>query len=514
VRDRNPVVLLSLAALPAAIVVWTAAILASQLSLGAFGLIGGLHPAWYAAVVLAVAGMLAAIATRRHSVLLTAYAIAILVMIVATGALLEQGPRFPYIYTSYAYGEQILRTGAIDYSQSYLAWPGWHAATAVAVGASGIDPNVLLTWMPLWLALVTLSALMTLMRRYRLPRHQRWVAVALCVAAFIFPAYPLPLTMAFVLVVFLVAITLEEYVGHSRSVRGRAGILILFSALVVTHFLTTIIALLVIAGASILSLVAYRRRPGPAAIFAGVLTATYLLYVATSVTAVLLPQQIETLLHLDRLFGAIFGTTAAGVSGGSADHTRVVSVRIAYVVGLAVLGALGGSVALARRTRSRRWLAPSTWIAAAAASLGVGAYSGEIIGRGATLAAPGTIGLASWLAGLRSGRILLGAAVIGAALVSPVNLFGDELFDYVRPTELAADLVLAQRHPQTWNLVRPSRTWYQTSPKDVTGPFVVVYGPLFDETSTFIGQPAPPAMPFWSYNNGDVRIMVAAENSP
>ncbi len=152
-RERNPVLLLSRVAMPAAISIWTAAILASRLSLGGYGLIGGLHPAWYAAVALAVTGMLAAIATRRHSVLLTAYAITILVMIVSTGMLLEQGPRFPYIYRSYTYGDQILRTGVIDYSQSYMSWPGWHVATAVAVGVSGVDPDELLTWIPLWLAL-------------------------------------------------------------------------------------------------------------------------------------------------------------------------------------------------------------------------------------------------------------------------------------------------------------------------------------------------------------------------
>ena len=513
-RDRNPVVFLSLAALPVAIGTWTAAILASRLSLGGFGLIGGLHPAWYAAVALAVAGMLAAIATRRHSVLLTAYAIAILVMIVATGMLLERGPRFPYIYQSYTYGEQIVRTGAIDYSYAYASWPGWHVATAVVVGASGIDPDVLLTWLPLWLALVTLAALMALLRRYRLPGNQRWLAVALAVTAFISPAYPLPGTMAFILLVFLVAIMLEEYVGRARSARGRAGILLLFAALVVTHLLTSIVGLIAVIGVSILAVVAYRRRPGTAAIFGAALIAAYLLYVAVTITAALLPQQVEAMLDLDRLIGSIFGRTTTAVAGGSADHTRVVLVRIGYVVGMAGLGALGGLVAIARRTQLRRWAMPTAWTAAGLASLGVGAYGGEILARGSTLAAPGSIGLASWLARVRPGRILLAEVILVAALLSPVNHFGSELFDYVRPTEIAADRVLADRHPETWNLDRRSRTWYRASGQAVTGPFFVVYGPLFDQTSAFISKPEPPSMPFWSYDNGDVRIMVAAERTP
>lgn len=510
-RDRNPFVLLSLAALPVAIGIWTAAILASRLSLGGFGLIGGLHPAWYAAVALAVTGMLAAIATRRHSVLLTAYAIAILVMIVTTGMLLEQGPRFPYIYNSYTYGDQILRTGAIDYSQPYASWPGWHVATAVAVGASGIDPNVLLTWIPLWLALVMLAALMTLLRRYRLPRYQRWIAVALAATAFISPAYPVPGSMAFVFVVFLVALILEEYVGRARSARGRAGILVLFAALAVTHFLTSLVGLVAVIGVSILTIVAYRRRPGPAGIFGAVLIATYMLYVAVTVTAALLPLQVDVMLHLDQLFGSIFGKTATGVAGGSVDHTRVVLVRIVYVVGIAGLGALGGLVAIARRTRLRNWVMPTAWTAAGLASLGLGTYGGEIVGRGATLAAPGTLALASWLARVRVGRILLACAILGAAVLSPVNHFGSELFDYVRPTEIAADQVLADRHPETWNLRRPSRTWYGAGGQAPTGPFVVVYGPLLEQTYAFISKPVPPAMPFWSYDNGDVRIMVATE---
>ncbi len=455
--------------------------------------------------------MLAAIATRRHSVLLTAYAIAILVMIVTTGMLLEQGPRFTYIYQSYTYGDQILRTGAIDYSESYATWPAWHVVTAVAVGASGIDPNVLLTWIPLWLALVTFAALITLVRRYRLPRYQRWVAIAIGVTAFISPAYPVPGSMALILVVFLVAIVLEEYVGRSRSARGRAGMLVLFTALVVTHFLTSIVGLAVLVGVSILAIVAYRRRPGPAAIFGAVLIVTYLLYVAVTITAALLPQQIDLMLHLDQLFGSIFGRTSTAVAGGSADHTRVALLRIGYVVGIAGLAALGGLVAIVRRTRLRRWVMPTAWTVAGVASLGVGAYGGEILARGSTLATPGSLALASWLARVRAGRILLAAAILVAALLSPVNYFGSELFDYVRPTEIAADQLLAYRHPETWNLVRPSRTWYRASGQAATGPFVVVYGPLFDQITSVIRKPEPPSMPFWSYDNGEVRIMVAAE---
>jgi hypothetical protein len=510
-RDRNRLVSFSLVALPIAIGIWTAAILASRLSLGGFGLIGGLNAGWYVAVTLAVAGMLAAIATRRHSVLLTAYAIAMVVMIVATGMLLEHGPRFPYIYQSYTYGDQILRTGIIDYSQSYASWPGWHIATAVAVGASGIDPDVLLTWIPLWLALVNLAALMTLLRRYRLPRYQRWVAVALATAALISPAYPLPLSMAFILVLFLMAIVLEEYVGRAQSARGRAGIVVLFSALVVSHLLTSIVGLVAVVGVSILAVVAYRRQPGPAAIFGTAAIATYLFYVAITVTTTLLPQQVEAMLNLDRLFASIFGTTSAGVAGGSADHGRVVLVRIGYVVGIAGLGALGGLVAIWRRTPLRRWVMPTAWVAAGLASLGVGAYGGEILARGSTLAAPGSVGLASWLARVRAGRILLAGAIIAAALLSPINHFGNELFDYVRPTELAADRVLAEYHTRTWTLDRRSRSWYLAAGQGANGPFYVVYGPLLDQTSAVISKPQPPLMPYWSYDNGDVRIMVVAE---
>jgi hypothetical protein len=356
---------------------------------------------------------------------------------------------------------------------------------------------------------------MTLVRRYRLPRYQRWIAVALAAVALSSPTYPVPGSMAFILVVFLVAIMIEEYTGRAQSSRGRAGLLVLFSALVVTHFLTSIVGLVAVIGVSVLAVVVYRRQPGPVAIFGGALIATYLLYVAVTVTVELMPQQVQAMLDLDGLIGSILGRTTAGVAGGSADHTRVVFVRIGYVVGLAALGALGGIVAIARRTPLRRWLMPSIWIAAGVASLGVGAYGGEILARGSTLAAPGTIGLASWLARVRSGRILLATAILAAALLSPVYLYGNELFDYVRPTELVADQVLVERHPEAWSLDRASRTWYGPTLHDSTGPFVVVYGPLFDTTSVVITQTiAPPRMPFWSYDNGDVRIMVAAEQTP
>jgi hypothetical protein len=317
--------------------------------------------------------------------------------------------------------------------------------------------------------------------------------------------------MAFILLVFLAAIMLEEYVGHALTTRGRAGIVVLFTALVVTHLLTSIVGLIVVIAVSVLAVVAYHRRPGPAAILGAAVLAAYLFYVAVTVTIALLPQQVNAILNLERLFGSIFGATTAGVTGGSADHTRVVFLRIGYVVGIAGLGALGALVAIARRTQLRRWIVPSAWIAAGVASLGVGAYGGEILARGSTLAAPGSLALASWLARVRTGRILLAAAILSAALLSPVNEFGNELFDYVRPSELAADRVLAEYHAATWTLDRRSRTWYHAGELAATGPYYVVYGPLFDQISAVISKPEPPPMPYWSYDNGDVRIMATTE---
>jgi hypothetical protein len=96
-------------------------------------------------------------------------------------------------------------------------------------------------------------------------------------------------------------------------------------------------------------------------------------------------------------------------------------------------------------------------------------------------------------------------------LLAPVNIYGNELFDYIRPSELATDAVLMARHPKTWNLARSSRTWHAESAAAPSGPFVSVYGPLYDQASLQVAFSGPPPMPYWSYDNGDLRILVSRD---
>jgi hypothetical protein len=507
-RSRKAATVLSILALPAAIVLWASGIALSSLQLTGLGLVAGLHTLWYVGVMTAVAGMLCGIATRRHSVLLTAYALAIVLMLSSTGVLLERTPRFPYIFTSYSYGDQILHTSAIDYSQVYVSWPAWHVVTAILVGASRADPTMLLSWLPLWLLLVTLAALMTLFRRFRLPRHQRWIAIALAAVAFLGPVYPLPTSFALILLTYAVAMLLDVRIGRADSLTGRVGFILLLTALVPTHLLTSLVAILVIGATSFLIAFVLRRPAGPAVILGSVLLAGYLFYIATQVTAELLPAQLQIMLSLDRLFGSISSSTASAIGSGSDAHVQVVRVRIGYVVAVAALAALGVLVAIVRKRPLRGWILPTAWTFGGLGSLGVGGYVGEILARASTLAGPGSLALASSLARVGAGRISLAATMMVAIIFSPIFLFGNELFDYVRPTELAADAFLEARHPPVWTLARPSRTWYREVEQSAGAPSVIVYGPLYDLTSAHIGIPDPPIMAFWSYDNGDVRIMV------
>jgi hypothetical protein len=503
-------VVLSVAALPASVSGWTIALLLSRLELTGAGLVSGLHPLWFGSVALATVGMFAAIVQRRHSALLLSYAITTLAMVASTGVLLERSPRFPYVFTSYQYGEAVLLSGSIDFSQVYLSWPGWHIVSAVMAGASGIDAITFLTWFPVWLTATTFLALLTLMRRFRLPRRQRWVALALAVTTFLGPAYPLPGAVAFTILIYVGALMLEGY-GRRALVGPRLGLIMLLAALVPTHMLTSTVAVVVVGATSAIAALAFRRSTGSAVLIAAALIASYLLYVAVEVTVAFLPEHVSAVLDLERLFASILGSTATAIAGGSADHLLVVRVRIAYVVVLAGLAVLGIVLMLLRRAGWRRWTAPTAWLAGGASSVGLGAYGGEIVARAAALATPGTLALASWVATSRRGLGLIVAIAAVAVTFTPLNLYGNELFDHIRPTELAADDVLASHRPQPVELHRPSRTWYLPVPRSDSGPYVVVYGPLYDIAYGHIGVPNPPVMSYWSYDNGDIRIMVSRE---
>lgn len=490
---------------------WVAAVWHTDLRLDAYGIARSLSPIWYGGAVAGLVGLIVAFKSRVSGYA-AGFAVMLIMYLAMTAFILEQTPRFHYIFTSHAYADQVLDTGRIDYAQSYLAWPGWHIVAAATVDAGSWDVATFLQWTSPLLTGISAAAVVGLIARMSDSRAGFWASLVVLVSLSGAPAFPLPGTMAGILWILMVSVVADEYLSEREPSAGRRLIgLVLAVGVVVTHMLTTVVmiaSVVMVLGAG--WILGRHRVRANVALFAVAVAVIYLFYLATEVTARLLPQQVEAVLHLDRLFSSTVTSTAEGVLLGAEEHTRVVLVRIAYVAVPSLLAALAIATMLLRgRIRLRRWWFPGAMIAAALATLLVGPYSGEIIARAYGFASLGVVAFVGSIVATRWGWTLAPVLIVGV-LFSPINGYGNELLDHLRPQELAADRFVREFGPASYALVGASRTlgadWQAPGdrPKSVT-----VTGPLYGTLREVLGSEREPTLFFgWQYDNGAVRVAV------
>ena len=108
---------------------------------------------------------------------------------------------------------------------------------------------------------------------------------------------------------------------------------------------------------------------------------------------------------------------------------------------------------------------------------------------------------------------LLTPLLVLAILFAPLRVYGDELYDHVRPQELAADEFALTHGPRDYQISGDTRTFRaHWRPSSSTAPFVEMTGPLYQQVLGFLGKPAAPAPASgWQYDNGDVRISILGQ---
>jgi hypothetical protein len=105
--------------------------LVSVLPIGCFVALGGLTLGFCLALV--------GVREREHPIALTIYLLALIFMLYATPALIEQAPRFQVTYWLAGHTEYLLRTGSVNrFLDAYFNWPGFFVLTGLFTSASGL----------------------------------------------------------------------------------------------------------------------------------------------------------------------------------------------------------------------------------------------------------------------------------------------------------------------------------------------------------------------------------------
>ena len=437
----------------------------ARLRLDGYGLLHSLPWPYY----LGLAGLplAAALEWRRESsrpALVLAYVFAFLLLVWLTPYVLEGTPRFRTSYLSYGYVDPVARgQGLFPRLFVYHNWPLFSIVMAALQNGAGLSPLNLMAFFPtviMVLYLLPLSALLLLATdrywpgpagRWRTLRgpfgaDARWV-----VGLFVFVVfqwtdqdYFSPQALAFLFYLGLMVVLTHTALRRDGTFNALSGgaTVVLFTLIVATHVLSGLIALFVIGG---LTLTKQLRRPT-------LLLLCLLVFVAWQAypAAPFYQSYGHRLLQTIFAAGDFLQTNVSGRISGSGEHLTVSRMRVLVTVIVFGLGLLAlashlwPSVRDGRRRPRLLWQSlpremrfALAWLISTVIVGPVSVYGGEMLIRTELFSLPP---LAMIIAATVDRRRILAVVAGTLAVMAPLHIlthYGNELYDYVSPGELA-----------------------------------------------------------------------------
>jgi hypothetical protein len=423
---------------------------ASSLRLDGYGLVRSLPPAYFLGLIcLPLASGFQWLRGRNASTTAIVVHVVVFVLIVwLTPLLLEGTPRFRTSYVNFGYVDPVLRgIGLLPDRFIYHNWPLFPVAMAGLVRATGLSPLLLMAAFPLVMILAYLIPLATILRTIAfhgtssgndpggLSAHARvaWPAGLWLFAVFDWTSqdYFSPQAVAYLLFVIWLAVLVHVVVRRAGELTPRTTILLLglFSLIVVTHVLTSLEVLGVLAALTAARLL---RRP-TMILTCGLIFIVWQLNVAGPFFAFYADRLQNTLLDVTDFVQVNLGSRVTG----SPQHAQIAELRILVTGTLFALAGLAVLVRLVQSGRSRPVAFGIAFLFGIAFVAPASVYGGEMLIRVLLFCLPLLAGLAVAAFGTRAYRLLLVAVIIVMAPIHILTHYGNELHDYVSPGEVA-----------------------------------------------------------------------------
>lgn len=423
--------------------------------------------------------------------ILLVHALALVVMVYGTPAIIEPEPRFAVTWRHIGIVETILHRQSIDPSiDAYFNWPGFFAAVALIARAAGIHSLIsVAAWAPLTFELLALAPLLLIMRALSSSARLQWMAIWIFyLSNWVGQDYFSPQGFAYLLfLVFLGAMftwlranpnrptgwnRLRAVNGTSQHVRlidvrrsgagatGRAvtpraqtavvaSLILITAAIIASHQLTPFALVPGLTVAVLLRRVSPRGLP----LLMTMMIATWMAYLASAYLSGHAGTLLGKVGHLDSIVGASVTNRVAG-SGG---HRLVTSVQLCLAGGIWIMAGIGAW---------RRWRRGHDDLAAIALAAGcfvlpiIQPYGGEIVLRIFMFSLPfAAFFVATLLMSPQTRGISLGVtavtAVLCLGLVAGQLLvrYGNEQMDWFSRNEVRAVQALYRDAPPRSTLV-------------------------------------------------------------
>ena len=420
----------------------------SSLRLDGYGLASSLPPAYYVGLIcLPLASGVQWLRGRQASTTAIVIHVVLFVLIVwLTPLLLEGTPRFRASYVNFGYVDPVLRgVGLLPDRFIYHNWPLFPVAMATLVRATGISPLLLMAAFPVVMILAYLVPLAAILRtiaihetgegseRVAAYAHVAWPAGLWLFAVFDWTSqdYFSPQAVAYLLFVIWLAVLVHVVVRRAGELTMTTTIALLglFSLIVVTHVLTSLEVLGVLAALTAARLL---RRP-TMVVTCGLIFIVWQLNMAGPFFGFYADRLHESLLDINDFVRV---NVASRVTGSS-QHAQITQLRILVSGTLFALAGLAVLVRLLGSGRSRGVVFGIAFLIGIAFIAPASVYGGEMLIRVLLFSLPVLAGLAVAAFGTRAYRLLLVAVITVMAPIHILTHYGNELHDYVSPGEIA-----------------------------------------------------------------------------
>lgn len=419
----------------------------SHLEIGDYGLVYGLNPIFYVALIIVVLSFFLTIKKNpNNTILILLHLISLVSFLALVPLLLEGTPRFPYNFESARSIDYIIQNGfSSSENIEYQSWPGiFYYGTFFSL-VVGISLKNLLIINPFIFLIIDMFILFLIYSTF-LNRREVWAAFLIGNTIYFTPAlYFVPGTLGALMILFALMIILRFEILDKRSSMAIKLLFVIFSlAAVISHFLSSLYLFMALFFFFLLSLI-YKKQVSQAFLMVFVFIAAFQIYVAGSYSLDVISRSILQAFDLESIF---FLTQGMGYSGSQA-HADLVNLRIISALILSALALTGFAYEFfIQKKRSFKTVLLPTWLVANSSMTLVTAYSGEIISR--TFSA--SSGILNMLAAkMIENKYLSYILLLFIIILSPLTVFiayGNEAVDYVSPAEISGSTFLHTYSPE------------------------------------------------------------------
>ncbi len=322
-----------------ALIVLSVSFVQAKLQLNGYGLINSLPPSFFIGLVLLViAAALLWVSQERHYWLLAVQTVFLILSLYLIPFIMEGTPRFPAAYQNYGFVEYVTRTGHLNpgvvWYHSYPGFPLFFSSFFQVLGIN--DPLLTMALFPAIIEILFLLPLFLLFRNIKGNLGNLWWMAAwiFIIANWTNQDYFSPQAMAYLLMLYLLALILKNMNSQEHNVANSILIIILMFSLTITHMITSMAALLILAGLTIL----WRKKDFSTSLLFFVVIGAWAIYGAIFLVKSFLPTFLAQAFQPDQL---LFFTYTFRFAETSPGHAFTNSLRVVFTVIFIIIAVLG-----------------------------------------------------------------------------------------------------------------------------------------------------------------------------